>query len=106
MSTQRVFFVRHLPDGWPDKTATQQFEIQLVDRYGRATAWGFVGETKSTLTIGKIDIPRAVIEAARRQSIGVGDFVDDDGNQVLPKDFGNYITESCLPCLEDAEKEV
>jgi hypothetical protein len=101
MTTQRVFFVRHLLDGWPDKTVAQQFEVQLVDRYGRATAWGFVGDLEMSLKIGAVEVPRGVIEAARRQSRGVGDFVDGSGNQVLPRDFGKYITEPCEVDMRD-----
>lgn len=100
MNTGRVLFVWHLPDGWPGKSATHRFEIQLVDRHGRATAWAVVSELENSLKVGDVDVPRAVIEAARGQRLGEGDFVDEIGNQVNPKDLGDYITEPC-PDAED-----
>lgn len=95
MGTARVFFVLHLPERCPDRTATRKFEIQLLDRYGRATACGYVSDTETVLTIGQVEVPRAVIDAARRQPLGVGDFVDSNGSQVLPKDLFEYTTEPC-----------
>lgn len=36
----RVYFVRHLPNEWPERNVAQQFRVELIDKYGRATAWG------------------------------------------------------------------
>lgn len=96
----RVYFVSHLSNEWPEKNAAQQFRVELIDKYGRATAWGYLQFQDRVLTINNIAIPQAVIETAKRLPIGVGDFVDDNGNQVLPREFENYITE---PCEDDGE---
>jgi hypothetical protein len=93
MENQR-YYVRHLPDDWPGKTLTQEYTIELVDGFGRATAWGYIGEEDRFLTIADIAIPPAVIDAARRQTSGCGDFVDSEGNQVLPKDLCPSSTQS------------
>lgn len=87
MENQPYFYVRHLPDDWPDKTPNQKYTIELIDEFGRATSWGYIGDDDNSLKIGDVEIPRAVIEAARRQPLGCGDFVDLNGNQVMPKDF-------------------
>jgi hypothetical protein len=102
MSSLRLFFVRHVLDDSPDKTTDQRFEIQLVDRYGRETARGWVDDSEKPLMIGTVEIPQAVIQAARRQRHGVGDFVDGNGNQVLPSHFGRYLTEP----VEDVGEEM
>jgi hypothetical protein len=89
----RLFFVRHLPEGWPDKKPNQIYQIELVDRRGRATAWGFVDNFNNSLTIRDVEVPQAVIDAARRMPAGKGDFVNPEGNRVLPAEFRNYETD-------------
>lgn len=62
----------------------QPFEIQLLDAKDRAKACGYVGADDKTLDIEGYSVPMAVIEAARRQTPGQGDYVDDHGNSIQP----------------------
>ena len=63
------------------------FEIQVVDKHGLATGFGYLSDKEESIEIDGCVVPTAVIEAARRQEPGRSDFVDMEGNQVLPKDL-------------------
>lgn len=60
----------------------KRFEIQVLDGEGRATACGYVGIEDVALDVGGREIPRAVIEAARSQPLGQGNYVDEHGRSV------------------------
>lgn len=81
-----TYFVMHLTDrdlsdrGRP--VNEKRFEIQMLDAQGRAEACGYVGPEDASLRIYNCVIPFAVIDAARRQAPGQGDYVGDDGNSV------------------------
>ena len=87
MEHRTRFYIRHVPDDWPGKDSDKKYTIEIVDQFGRAISWGHIGDKESTLLIGDIEIPKAVIDSARRQPLGCGDFVDADGKQFLPRDF-------------------
>jgi hypothetical protein len=77
------YFVVHLSER--DRPAAREvFEIQLLDLEGRATACGYIGSGDTDLAIEGRLIPAAVLQAARRQPLGQGDYVDDDGNSIPP----------------------
>jgi len=78
-----TYFVVHLNER--DRPAdNRQFEIQLLDRQGRATACGYVGPRDARLQIAGHTVPTAVLEAARRQPLGHGDYVNEKGDSVVP----------------------
>lgn len=82
------FFVMHLSER--DLTergrssSGQPFEIQLLDAENRAKATGYVGVDEKTLEVEGYSVPMAVIDAARRQTEGQGDYVDGNGNSIPP----------------------
>ena len=84
----RTFFVMHLSErdlserGRP--TRGGQFEIQLLDAKGRAKATGYIGSEETMLEVEGNSVPIAVIEAARRQPVGQGDYVDEQGHSIQP----------------------
>jgi hypothetical protein len=81
-----VFFVIHLKvdDRWHDQQEGQFYQVQLVNRFGQATASGFVSKNDHTLKIGATVVPRAVIDAAQRQPTGSGEYVDANGEAIPP----------------------
>ena len=80
------FFVMHLSDrdlAERGRTSREQpFEIQLLDAEDRAKAVGHVGVDEQLLDIDGYCVPFPVIEAARRQATGQGDYVDENGNSI------------------------
>lgn len=85
-SVDGVFFVRHLTPGddWPGQRTGQVFQVQLVNANGQATASGYVSSNEHELTIEGAEIPRPVIEAVHRLSVGNGEYVDRNGHSVVP----------------------
>jgi len=61
-----------------------RFEIQLLNADGQALACGYVDDQVVSLQIEGRIIPLSVIEAARRQVIGKGDYVDESGSSISP----------------------
>jgi hypothetical protein len=77
------YFVSHLdPSDRP--SAEKPFEIQLLDAEGRAAATGYFGIGETTLVIQGQLIPMPVLQAARRQRLGQGDYVNEAGVSVPP----------------------
>ena len=82
------FFVLHLDEndltelGRP--TNDTLYEIQLLDSHGRAKACGYVGTDEKRLELDGKLVPVAVLEAARRQAPGQGEFVNEDGRSLQP----------------------
>jgi hypothetical protein len=82
-ASQQRYFVVHLRE--EDRPAPdERFEVQVLDSNGRAACCGYVGYEQSELEVAGGRIPRPVIEAARRQLIGQGDYLDETGNSVPP----------------------
>lgn len=61
--------------------------MQVVDQYGQATAFAYLGANDMALDVGGGPIPEAVIKAARDLPAGRGDFVDSEGHILAPKDL-------------------
>ena len=77
------FFVLHRREAdRPSKSMA--YEIQVLNNDGQAIALGHVDATSDDLRIDGRQVPRAVIEAARRQPLGQGDYVDALGQSVAP----------------------
>jgi len=77
------YFVSHLePHDRPEPD--RLYQIQILDSSGRAEAWGYVGESETELVVESHVVPAPVLTAARRQVLGKGDYVDDDGNPIRP----------------------
>ena len=79
------YFVLHLgPEDMPWPVPTKPYEVQVLDLRGRATALVHVGDDDNDIEGSGYLIPKAVIDAARRQRPGQGDYVDEMGQSVPP----------------------
>jgi hypothetical protein len=77
------YFVRRLREHeLPD--SPERFEVQVLGDDGRATAVGYVDASGEKLSIDGREIPRPVIEAAKKRSEGNGDYVGPDGRSMAP----------------------
>jgi len=81
------FFVRHLPLDDPRRDKGQIFQIQLVDQYGRATAFTYVSDADLEAVVGGQPVPPQVITTVRGFPAGASDFVDENGTRLAPKDL-------------------
>jgi hypothetical protein len=85
MATEQYYFVLHLgpsDEPWPEPG--KAYEIQILDRRGRAETIVHVDEREGEVERDGYRIPQAVIEAARRQLPGSGDYVNRNGETVQP----------------------
>ena len=87
------YFVMHLGKEHPQREVGKEFEIQLLDSKGRGKVVGRVGWSETELILEGHIVPKAVIEAARRQPEGGGDFVDASG-QSIPRFYGAQFSQS------------
>jgi hypothetical protein len=78
------FFVSALSPADPEKLEGFLYEIQILDSHGRGEQAGYLREGDDHLEIEGYVIPRAVIDAARRQREGQGDYVDSEGRTIQP----------------------
>ncbi len=82
------YFVMHLSEralGERDRAPSDgPFEIQLLDAQGRTKVCGYAGRDETTLEVEGNTVPLAVIEAARQQPVGQGDYVDEHGRSIQP----------------------
>jgi hypothetical protein len=78
---EQRFFVVHLAASdrpSPDK----ELEIQLLDTNGRAASTGYAYLNQEEFELdGKI-VPKDVLDAARRQKVGQGEYVDAKGESI------------------------
>lgn len=81
------FFVRHLPLDDPRRDKGQIYQIQLVDQYGRATAYTYVSDVDLETDVGGQQVPSKVISAVRAFPAGTSDFVDENGARLAPTDL-------------------
>ena len=77
------YFVRKLAQS-DRPSGGEEFEIQVLDHAGLAIGVGYLTRITEQLTIGGREIPRSVIEAAKRREEGFGDYVGPDGKSVRP----------------------
>ncbi len=93
MRARRYFVVRLVGDpGW--RPAGAAYEVQVLDSHGRgavvvhyASDGGVVGASAANgrqMDAASVRIPEAVLDAARRQIPGEGDYVGEDGRSVPP----------------------
>jgi hypothetical protein len=78
------YFVLHLEIGEDRPSPELAYEVQILDREGRARACGHVGESDTRLAVSGEEVPFPVIEAARRQPYGKGDYVTATGESAPP----------------------
>lgn len=83
----RRYFVRHLTEGDERRAKGQVYQIQLVDKYGRATGFVYLSAHDTEAAIGDDVVPEKVIVAVRSFPAGTGDFVDEEGHRLAPKDL-------------------
>ena len=80
------YFVMHLTDidlmDRGRQVDDRCFEIQILDAEGAAACCGYVCRNDLFLEVAGQSIPLPVIEAAKRQLLGEGDYVDGFGNSV------------------------
>jgi hypothetical protein len=85
-AVQNVFFVVRLrpEERWPEQKEGQSFGVHLVNRFGQTTVDGYFGENDKAVVVGGVEVPRKVLEAAKRQAIGSGEYVNANGEPVMP----------------------
>ena len=80
---KKRYFVAHLEQC--DRPASDKaYQVQILNSSGRADVWGYVGDADTELIVEGHCVPSAVVTAARRQLLGKGDYVDEDGNSIRP----------------------
>ena len=80
----RWFFVLHLSDRHRRPDPAVRYEIQLLNRRGESIAEAYLTDSASEAFVSGVAVPSAVIAAARRQPLGQGDYIDEEGNSVKP----------------------
>lgn len=80
----RKYFVLHLEVGEERPTPELAYEVQILDSEGRARVCGHVGESETELVVEGEEVPLPVVEAARRQPYGKGDYVNANGESIPP----------------------
>jgi hypothetical protein len=79
--SEKWFFVLHLGER-ERPSANLRYEIQLLNTNGQAIACGYVDDQADRLQLEELLIPLPVIQAARRQPSGNGDYVDESGRSI------------------------
>lgn len=81
---EQHYFVMRRGDrdsAWPQG---KEFEIQILDHRGRSKREGYIGWDETELVVGDFIVPRSVLEAARRQPRGQGEYVNRAGESIYP----------------------
>lgn len=82
-AAKQRFFVVHLAEN--DRPSPEKvLEIQILDSAGRTESTIYAGIGQTALEVAGQCVPRAVIQAARRQSVGQGDYVNAEGKSIAP----------------------
>jgi hypothetical protein len=98
------YFVNTVIPGESDDP-THELEVQVLDSAGRAKAVERCGRSATSLQIAGESIPRAVLDAARRLTVGLGgQYVDIDGN--LLSFQGARLAWPDPPSRDDAAQQV
>lgn len=86
---KRCYFVRHLPISDQRRKKGHVAQVQLVDKYGQAVSFGYIGDAsqETILNLDGENVPVEVIAAALRQPPGTSNFVDQSGEVIAPKDL-------------------
>jgi hypothetical protein len=61
---------------------SKPFQVQILDSKGRAKYYDYFGADHLSLVIEGYNVPLPVLEAALRQEVGKGDFVDVNGQSI------------------------
>ena len=78
------YFVLHLSERDYRPTPAAQYAIQLSDPEGGPGSAGYIGDAETELVVDGHVVPAAVLDAARRQACGQGDYVDESGETIPP----------------------
>ena len=82
--TSQKFFVLQLSENDPEWGEGFRYEIQILDVQGRGEFVGYLRANDDVLEIEGHAVPEAVIDAARRQARGQGDYVNSEGKSIPP----------------------
>jgi hypothetical protein len=87
------YFVLHLDERDFRPHIEARYAVQILNRKGEAEFSVYVDEEGQVLDVARTDaasmrpvpeVPRPVVDAARRQRAGQGDYVDQSGRSVRP----------------------
>src|SRR5256885_17251251 len=83
---KQLYFVLHTGPDRPRTNwdPTRPYEIQILDGDLRAELVGYVGMEETGLLIEDQVVSQAVLDAARRQPVEQGEYVNEEGEVVNP----------------------
>jgi hypothetical protein len=82
MTNQAKYFVLHLDSRDYRPFPEAEFEVQLLNADGEAAGSAYLKAGDVRAEIDGESVPEGVVNAAKRQPLGSGDYVDKDGNSV------------------------
>ena len=77
------FFVVHLSETDRPSPA-QRYEFQKLNSSGQAASVAYATYHDSTIEIDGLLVPKPILDAAKRQPLGVGDYVDETVESLPP----------------------
>jgi hypothetical protein len=81
---KRWYFVIYLSEPFSGAPPDKPYQVQLLNDMGQAIWLGHAGKDEHALIIDDVSIPYPVIDAARRQIKGQGDYVNEFGESIPP----------------------
>ena len=81
---KRWFFVMRLRPDHSRPFPDAEIQVQLLDEDGLSKEKGYLSGNGMELSLGGQRVPNAVVDAARRQVPGRGEYVDESGARVDP----------------------
>ena len=78
------YFVHHLSERSYRPSLDVKYAVQILDSRGRAKIVGYIGDDEESFEVDGYEIPPVVLEAARRQPYGKGDYVNERGESIPP----------------------
>lgn len=84
MDEKTRIFILHLGDRDFKPSPQHEYEVQLLDSKGRAKQVGYLTTDQDKLEIEGMLVPFEVIQAAKKQPVGQGDYLDSKGISIDP----------------------
>ena len=78
------YFVLSLDESDPSYLEGFRYEVQLLNDDGEGAAVVLLTEEDTNISVPGYDLPSRVVDAARRQEKGSGDYVNTVGESVRP----------------------